>query len=137
MIQALSDEPVVKYVIKRDGSRQEVDINKIRRRMLCHSYGLNETFINYEVVVNKVFSGIYSGKSPPINKMPPLSHHALLISLLGVTTSELDNLTAETCAYMNIVHPDYSKLAARIAVSNLHKRTSSDFLEVSKKLKNF
>jgi len=38
---------------------------------------------------------------------------------------------------MNIVHPDYSKLAARIAVSNLHKRTSSDFLEVSKKLKNF
>lgn len=83
--------------------------------MLCHSHGLNETFINYEVVVNKVFSGIYP----------------------GVTTSELDNLTAETCAYMNIVHPDYSKLAARIAVSNLHKRTSSDFLEVSKKLKNF
>ena len=63
--------------------------------------------------------------------------HAFLICLLGVTTSELDNLTAETCAYMNIVHPDYSKLAARIAVSNLHKRTSSDFLEVSKKLKNF
>jgi len=38
---------------------------------------------------------------------------------------------------MTIVHPDYSKLAARILVSNLHKQTSSDFLEVSKRLKDF
>lgn len=37
---------------------------------------------------------------------------------------------------MNMVHPDYSKLAARIAISNLHKKTSSDFLEVVMKLKN-
>jgi ribonucleotide reductase alpha subunit len=49
----------------------------------------------------------------------------------------LDNLAAETCAYMNIIHPDYSKLAARILVSNLHKQTTSDFLEVSKRLKDF
>lgn len=38
---------------------------------------------------------------------------------------------------MNIVHPDYSKLAARIAVSNLHKKTTDSFLEVATKLKNF
>jgi len=38
---------------------------------------------------------------------------------------------------MNIIHPDYSKLAARIMVSNLHKQTSDNFLEVSKRLKNF
>lgn len=38
---------------------------------------------------------------------------------------------------MNMVHPDYSKLAARIAISNLHKRTSNDFLEVSDRLRNF
>jgi hypothetical protein len=37
---------------------------------------------------------------------------------------------------MNMVHPDYSKLAARIAISNLHKKTSSDFLEVVTRLKN-
>lgn len=49
----------------------------------------------------------------------------------------MDNLTAETCAYMNMVHPDYSKLAARIAISNLHKKTTNDFLEVSSKLKNY
>jgi hypothetical protein len=35
---------------------------------------------------------------------------------------------------MNIVHPDYSKLAARVAVSNLHKKTCPTFLEVSKQL---
>ena len=51
--------------------------------------------------------------------------------LLGVTTSDLDNLAAETCAYMTIVHPDYSKLAARISISNLHKKTLNSFLEVS------
>ena len=54
-----------------------------------------------------------------------------------MTTVDLDNLAAETCAYMTIVHPDYSKLAARILVSNLHKQTTADFLEVSKRLKDF
>ena len=48
------------YVVKRDGSRQEVDKKKIKERMLCHSYGLNEQFINYDVVVSKVLSGIYN-----------------------------------------------------------------------------
>jgi ribonucleotide reductase alpha subunit len=56
---------------------------------------------------------------------------------VDVTTSDLDNLAAETCAYMTIIHPDYSKLAARILVSNLHKQTTSDFLEVSRRLKDF
>jgi ribonucleotide reductase alpha subunit len=37
---------------------------------------------------------------------------------------------------MNIVHPDYSKLAARIAVSNLHKSTSADYAVVATELKN-
>ena len=55
--------------------------------------------------------------------------------IIGVTSAELDTLAAETCAYMNIIHPDYSKLAARLAVSNLHKYTSPDFLEVAKTLR--
>lgn len=42
-----------------------------------------------------------------------------------MTTSELDNLAAETAAYMNIDHPDYAKLAARVSVSNLHKASCS------------
>jgi len=41
----------------------------------------------------------------------------------GVTTVELDNLAAEIAAYRTTQHPDYAILAARIAVSNLHKET--------------
>lgn len=41
----------------------------------------------------------------------------------GVTTVELDNLAAETAAYMTVSHPDYAILAARITISNLHKET--------------
>jgi ribonucleoside-diphosphate reductase alpha chain len=51
-----------------------------------------------------------------------------------VTTSELDNLAAETAAYMNIDHPDYARLAARVSVSNLHKETNPSFAETMKQL---
>ena len=47
--------------------------------------------------------------------------------LLGITTLELDNLLAETAAYLNMLHPDCGKLAARIAVTALHKKTSQKF----------
>lgn len=67
----------------------------------------------------------------------PIGFNKFKICFLDVTTVDLDNLAAETCAYMTIIHPDYSKLAARILVSNLHKMTTNDFLEVSKRLKNF
>lgn len=52
----------------------------------------------------------------------------------GVHTTVLDNIAAETCAYMNLIHPDYSKLAAKIAVSNLHKETNSNFSETVEEL---
>lgn len=45
----------------------------------------------------------------------------------GVTTMELDNLAAEIAATMTTLHPDYAILAARIAVSNLHKETKKTF----------
>jgi len=48
----------------------------------------------------------------------------------GVTTSELDELAAQTSAYMSTQHPDFSKLAARISVSNLHKQTEKVCLVV-------
>ena len=56
-------------------------------------------------VTQKVISGVYS----------------------GVTTVELDTLAAETAAAMTTKHPDYAILAARIAVSNLHKETKKIF----------
>lgn len=48
----------------------------------------------------------------------------------GVTTVELDNLAAETAAYLTTKHPDYAILAARIAISNLHKETKKTFSAV-------
>ena len=52
----------------------------------------------------------------------------------GISTSEIDTLAAETCAYMSQKHPDFSTLAARIAVSNLHKNTSDSFSETCRVL---
>lgn len=45
----------------------------------------------------------------------------------GVTTVELDTLAAETAATLTTKHPDYAILAARIAVSNLHRETKKVF----------
>ncbi|MXN93066.1 ribonucleoside-diphosphate reductase subunit alpha [Flavobacterium sp. Sd200] len=94
------------YVVKRDGRREPVMFDKItdRVRMLC--YGLND-LVDPVKVAMRVIEGLYE----------------------GVTTSELDNLAAETAASMTVSHPDYAQLAARIAVSNLHKNTKKSFSE--------
>ena len=55
----------------------------------------------------------------------------------GVTTVELDNLAAETAAYLTTRHPDYAILAARIAISNLHKETKKKFSDVITDLYNY
>ncbi|KAM6907790.1 ribonucleoside-diphosphate reductase large subunit-like [Xenentodon cancila] len=52
----------------------------------------------------------------------------------GVTTMELDTLAAETTATLTTKHPDYAILAARIAVSNLHKETKKVFSDVMEDL---
>jgi ribonucleoside-diphosphate reductase alpha subunit len=103
------------FVTKRNGQKEKVDPVMIKQRLEALITGLNKEFINLDIVVAKVVQGIYD----------------------GVTTEILDNLSAETCAYMNIIHPDYSKLAARITVTNLHKKTSSDYYEVCKTLRNY
>lgn len=101
-------EDSLRYVIKRNGSRQPINPEKIKNKLSRLVSGLSEEHINLDIIVSKVKEGLYC----------------------GVKTIDLDNLAAETCAYMNVVHPDYSKLAARIAVSSLHKMTKDDFLEV-------
>ncbi|ORZ16095.1 ribonucleoside-diphosphate reductase large chain [Lobosporangium transversale] len=56
---------------------------------------------------------------------------------LGITTVELDNLAAETAAYMTTRHPDYAILAARVAASNLHKQSKNDFSQVIEDLHRY
>ena len=61
----------------------------------------------------------------------------LVISIHDRAISSLNleqNLAAETAAYLTTKHPDYAVLAARIAVSNLHKETKKNFSQVMKDL---
>jgi ribonucleoside-diphosphate reductase alpha chain len=93
------------YVIKRDGKREPVKFDKITARITKLCYGLDPRYVDSVEVAKKVIQGIYD----------------------GVTTTELDNLAAETAASLTTKHPDYATLAARIAVSNLHKGTKKSF----------
>lgn len=58
--------------------------------------------------------------------MPQMVIQLFILNLLvDIKTTDLDNLLAETAAYLNILHPDYGKLAARVSVTKLHKETSN------------
>ncbi len=99
-------------VIKRDGHRESVKFDKITARIEKLCYGLDSKFVNPVEVAMKVINGLYD----------------------GVSTIELDNLAAEIAATLTTKHPDFAKLAARIAVSNLHKVTSKSFSNTMKRL---
>ncbi|MFN4235170.1 MAG: ribonucleoside-diphosphate reductase subunit alpha [Bacteroidia bacterium] len=99
------------YVIKRDGRKESVKFDKITARVQKLCYGLSE-LVDPVKISMKVIEGLYD----------------------GVSTSELDNLAAEVAASMTTNHPDYALLAARIAVSNLHKNTDKSFSRTMKKL---
>lgn len=100
------------FVIKRDGRRESVKFDKITARIDKLCYGLNMQFVETIDIAKKVIDGIFD----------------------GVTTQELDNLAAETAASLTTKHPDYATLAARIAISNLHKTTSKSFSNTMKRL---
>ncbi|XP_039143601.1 ribonucleoside-diphosphate reductase large subunit [Dioscorea cayenensis subsp. rotundata] len=102
------------YVVKRDGRQESVHFDKITARLKKLSYGLSQEHCDPVLVAQKVCAGVYK----------------------GVTTSQLDELAAETAAAMTANHPDYASLAARIAVSNLHKNTKKSFSETIKDMYN-
>ncbi|KAJ3080304.1 ribonucleoside reductase large subunit Cdc22, partial [Quaeritorhiza haematococci] len=91
-----------------DGRKEPVAFDKITKRISNLCYGLDTNHVDAAEVAQKVIRGVYQ----------------------GVTTVELDNLAAETAAYLTVKHPDYAILAARIAISNLHKETKDLFSDV-------
>ncbi len=92
-------------VIKRSNKKEPVSFDKVTARINKLCYGLNSKFVDPIEISKKVVQGLYD----------------------GVRTTDLDNLAAETSATMAARHPDYAILAARIAVSNLHKNTEKSF----------
>ena len=100
-------------VVKRDGRKESVKFDKITARIEKLCYGFN--LVDPIDVAKKVIEGLFD----------------------GVTTSELDNLAAETAASLTTKHPDYALLASRIAVSNLHKNTIKSFSETMRLLHGY
>ena len=97
-------------VLKRDGRRESVKFDKITARIEKLCKGLNRDFVEPVKIAQKVIDGLYD----------------------GVSTVQLDDLAAEIAASMTTRHPDFAKLAARIAISNLHKVTSGSFSNTMK-----
>lgn len=106
------------FVVKRDGRQQPVKLEKVLNRIEQQCTVQSKIDTNYVKpleVAKKVIDGIYN----------------------GVTTRELDQLAVETAATLATNHPDYDKLAARLAVSALHKETKKYFSEVTEDLYNY
>ncbi|HTD92200.1 MAG TPA: ribonucleoside-diphosphate reductase subunit alpha [Chitinophagaceae bacterium] len=103
------------FVIKRNEKKESVKFDKITARIEKLCYGLDRRFVNAVDVAKKVIEGLYD----------------------GVSTTELDNLAAETAASLTVKHPDYALLASRIAVSNLHKNTTKSFSDTMRSLYNY
>ena len=102
-------------VTKRSGKTEEVNLNKITKRLkTLKDFNNNILEVDEFLVAKKVILGLYD----------------------GVPTRELDELSAETAASMSTIHPDYDTLAARIEVSNLHKETDGSFIKSINSLYN-
>jgi ribonucleoside-diphosphate reductase alpha chain len=86
------------YVVKRSGKKEAVNLDKILHRVSSLSPGLA---VDSFSVAQKVISAVHD----------------------GIETKVLDDLLAETAAVMTSIHPDYGKLAGKVAASSLHKET--------------
>ena len=103
------------HVIKRNGKKEVISFDKILKRIKSLGKHFNLQHIIFAQLAMKVIDQLYD----------------------NIQTTKIDELTAEQCASMSSVHPDYTKLASAIVVSNLHKNTSSCYYETIKKLYDY
>jgi ribonucleoside-diphosphate reductase alpha subunit len=103
------------HVIKRNGKKEVISFDKILKRIKSLGKHFNLQHIIFAQLAIKVIDQLYD----------------------NIQTTKIDELTAEQCASMSSVHPDYTKLASAIVVSNLHKNTSACYYETIKKLYDY
>ena len=108
---SFSDTDSDMYVTKRNNDREIMSFDKILRRIKKVGQEVNIK-INYSSLAIKVIDQLYD----------------------GISTTKIDELTAEQCASMSSIHPDYNSLAGRITISNHHKNTKNSFYQVMKEL---
>jgi ribonucleoside-diphosphate reductase alpha subunit len=108
-------------VIKRDGSKADVNFQKIVARIqhLCSGTDIN---------------GVRYGE--PLVNLDPIKLTMKVIGYIknNITTRELDEHAAESAVQMGFENYEYAQLAARLLVSNLHKNTIDSFSITMKKL---
>ena len=102
-------------VVNRKGEREDVRFDAILEKLSSLTDGLDTDWVDAANLTKLTIEGFYD----------------------GVTTRELDQLAAETAASLASHHPDYSKLAARICVDDLHRSTKESFSEVVTDLREF
>ena len=101
------------FVLKRKGTREEVNFDKINMRIkwiVQEPYEL--TNVKVSQLAQKVIQSLYD----------------------GMLTSEIDNYTANLAASLSIEHREYDILAGRIVINNCHKNTLSSFKDKMNKL---
>ncbi|AGM15439.1 ribonucleoside-diphosphate reductase large subunit [Phaeocystis globosa virus] len=103
------------HVIKRSGKKEVISFDKILKRIKKTGKGLNLQNVIYASLSMKVIDQLKD----------------------DISTTDIDELTAQQCASMASKHPDYTKLASAITVSNLHKNTDASFYKTVKKLYDF
>lgn len=89
---------------------------------------------------NRILSRLMSLKNMEPNlhvNIGLIAQNTIKLMINNITTRELDNISANICASMITVHPDYGTLASRIEISNLHKDTNENFYEMLLELNNY
>ena len=102
------------YVIKRNNEKEIVSFDKILQRIKNTGAEVN-IHVNYTALTMKVIDQLYD----------------------GITTTQIDEVSADQCASLSSTHPDYNILAGRIIVSNHQKNTMSSFTQVVSALYQF
>jgi ribonucleotide reductase alpha subunit len=103
------------HVIKRNGQKQAVSFDKIIFRLKKLATDKKLTSLGNvfpDIVAQKVIQSMYD----------------------GITSSQIDELSARVCIAMSVEHSEYATLASRIAISNLHKNTSECFSDTIQQL---
>jgi ribonucleoside-diphosphate reductase alpha subunit len=101
-------------VTKRNGELEIVSFDKILQRIKRIGKDININ-VNYTALAMKVIDQLFD----------------------GISTTKIDELSAEQCASMASIHYDYNTLAGRIIVSNHQKNTCESFSEVMEQLYNY
>ena len=103
-------------VMKRDGKFEDISFDKILNRVKNLGNNMEPKLkLNYSQFVMDVIEQLYP----------------------DISTTKIDELTAEQCASMCTKHPDYGSLASRIIVSNNHKNTLASFSDTMELLYEF